>query len=154
LRKITIALPCDFTGEELEQKGQDMSATMLEYDDVEERKKVSAKEFSEQMKELRGRMRSLSKQIRRKGEERAVECGVQMHNPTVGFKTIVRLDTGEIVKTEPMTDEERQDNLFEETTQLERMFTTPDTREQSRPEGEDAKLDDQPPSASGEDDGA
>ena len=53
----------------------------------------------------------LSYQIKKRAELRPVDCAVQMNNPRVGEKTIVRLDTGEMVKIEMMTDYERQEEI-------------------------------------------
>ena len=47
-----------------------------------------------------------------RAEERLVECAVQFHRPTEGVKRIVRTDTGEVIAEEPMTDQEKQLNLF------------------------------------------
>lgn len=95
---------------------------MLEYDETEDLKKDATKQFSESLKALRGQMRSLSKKIRAKGEVRSVECVVRFHNPAIGEKTTIRTDTGEIVCIEPMSSDERQENLFGELKELENMF--------------------------------
>lgn len=43
-----------------------------------------------------------------------LKCEIRFHDPNTGKKTTIRLDTGEILKTEDMTDEEMQEKLFEE----------------------------------------
>ncbi len=121
-KRLTLSLRCEFTSEELDSKGQALSATMLRYDEVEEEKKAATATYREQLSDLRGEMRRLSKQIKTKGEDRPVECLAKFHSPNVGEKTIVRLDTGEVVRIEPMTDDERQENLFEEVDELERIY--------------------------------
>ena len=91
-----------------------MSSASLEYDKVEDDKKSATKVFTDQMKSLRGDMRRLSKTIREKSEHRLVTCTVMYHVPEIGMKRIVRDDTGEIVRDEQMTGEERQANLFDD----------------------------------------
>jgi hypothetical protein len=143
-KRLTLRLYSEFSQQELDDKRDRISGAMLEYDDVEAEKKESNKEFSEAMKGLRGEMRSLAKAIKRRGEDRDIDCLAKFHDPQIGFKTIVRLDTGEIVKTEPMTDDERQDNLFEEVDELERMYRT----EVNEP-GADSPHEHRDPEASG-----
>jgi flagellar motor switch protein FliM len=144
-KRTTEMLPVLYTQEEMDEKRDRLSTAMLQYDAVEEEKKVAASKYVEDMKALRGEMRQLSKAIHRKGEDRSTDCIVKFHDPSLGFKTIVRLDTGEVIRTEAMSDDERQDNLFEEVDELERMHAAPDMREvpppppESEDQGEDAE---------------
>jgi hypothetical protein len=128
-QKISLSLACVYTSEEMDEKRDRLSASILEYDKCEDEKAEVAKTYNENLKALRVEMRSLSRAINRKGEDRPVDCVVEFHNPEIGFKTTIRTDTGEIVRQEPMTDDERQENLFEETDALSRMYDAPDTRE-------------------------
>jgi hypothetical protein len=114
MKEITLDLLCELDDNELRDRGQTLSSTMLQYDTVEEAKKAAGKEFSEELKGLRGEMRKLSVNIRRKAETRSVLCIQEFHSPTVGTKRITRLDTGEFVRDEPMTSQEHHNNLFEE----------------------------------------
>lgn len=127
MKEIQQELECSLGESELNERGQRMSSAMLKYDEVEAAKKEAVKDFSEEMKALRGQMRELSRVIRRKSELRMVTCGVQFHVPEVGMKRMVRLDTGEIVRDEVMSVEERQNNLFEEIQELNRMFGSGDS---------------------------
>jgi hypothetical protein len=122
--KIKERLFCSFCDDEVEQKGQELSTASITYDEVEDAKKSAMKEYTDNLKALRGTMRTLSKAIRSKGEVRDVECVVRMDKPQIGSKQTVRLDTGEIVRTEPMTDEEKQQELFpeDELAELDKMF--------------------------------
>ena len=122
MKQITETLTCELSEAELNEKGQLMSAAMLEYDETEDRKKAATKDFSESLQELRSRMRQLSKIIREKTEPRSVTCAVRYHNPEPGMKRIIREDTGEIVRDEQMTMEERQRNLFDDVNELNRLY--------------------------------
>jgi hypothetical protein len=57
-----------------------------------------------------------------------------MNRPVPGIKRISRLDTGEFVKDEPMTDEDRQQNLFTEVQDIEKLFLSTDPRPESKTE--------------------
>lgn len=133
MKKINLDLKTDLNEAELNERGQTMSTAMLRYDEVEDQKKAATKELTEEMKGLRGQMRMLSKIIREKSEMRSVECLVRFHNPEVGIKRIIRSDTGEIVRDEPMDASERQNNLFDDINELNRLYGKPssDTPEES-----------------------
>lgn len=126
--KISLSLPVEYVQAELDEKASRLSSAMLEYDEIEEQKKAATSQFSDQLKAIRGEVRQLAKQIRRKGEDRAVDCIVQFHTPQPAFKTIIRQDTGEIVRTEAMSYEESQENLFEEAEDINRMYSAEDPR--------------------------
>jgi DNA-binding GntR family transcriptional regulator len=66
---------------------------MLDFEEVEEEKREATKKYSEQLKELRNKMRTLSSVIREKKELRIIDCDVRFHSPIVGRKQTVRLDT-------------------------------------------------------------
>jgi hypothetical protein len=132
-KKTTFILPVQFTPEELNERRDEIASAMLEYDRVEAQKKIAAKEYAAVLKTLRTDMSRLARQINRGGEERDVECTLTFHDPEPGFKTITRLDTGEVVRQEPMTDDEKQENLFDDRDDVEFLKTL-----YERPSGENA----------------
>lgn len=87
---------------------------MVEYDEIQSAKKDAAKSYAEQLDGVRQKMRRLADQIRSRTERRMVSCQIDYHVPQVGFKRITRTDAGELVREAPMTDEERQQRMFEE----------------------------------------
>lgn len=113
-KQIELKLLCDLIEDEVRMKAQEVGVTIAEYDRVESAKKLANKEYNEQLDGLRQRTRQLSQEITSRTEMRMVPCVVQMHTPQVGIKRIVRLDTGELVREELMTDEERQQKFFEQ----------------------------------------
>ena len=115
MKRLNLSLRCEFTPDELATKAAELSQATIELRDEEEEKASVSKEYSERIKEIRSRMSSLAKAYKSGGETRIVECVVRMNCPNPLEKTTIRLDTGEVVRTEPMTDEERQEKLFEET---------------------------------------
>jgi hypothetical protein len=110
-----VDLMVDLAPDEIAMYGRQLAGVAEAYDEVEERKADVAKDFKEQLQNLRGEIRRLARLVRTKKEKRTIACGVAMHTPTVGTKTIVRIDTGEIVREEAMSETEMQERLFEET---------------------------------------
>jgi hypothetical protein len=45
-------------------------------------------------------------------KRREIECVVEFHKPKQGVKTIIRLDTGEVVREQQMSGGELQEKLF------------------------------------------
>lgn len=128
-RELLVAL----TDSEVNHKAQDLVALMLEFDTVEEEKRTRTAEFSEQLKELRNRMRALSRTIGEKKEQRGVPCEVRFHTPVVGTKQTVRLDTNEVIEETEMTQEERQENLFGEQQEWNHLFGASTSSEEDPP---------------------
>ena len=114
MKRTTLSLNCQFSDDELAAKAQELSQATIELRDTEEEKAEVSKSYSEHIKELRSRMSGLAKAYKARGETRLVDCIVRMNEPEPLQKTTIRTDTGEIAKVEPMTDEERQQELFEE----------------------------------------
>lgn len=114
-KKITRFLFHQYSGQELQQKGQELSATIEEMEKVEDKKKAATAQLSEEIKDLRGGMRDLSRKIHERGEMKPVECIVRFHQPTVASKEIFRVDTGEKIAEEAMSHEECQSHLFDST---------------------------------------
>jgi hypothetical protein len=111
-KEIVLELWCDLTDDEVHERAQQLGASVAEYDQVDSDKKDAMKEYGDQLKEISGRMRRLSRIIRNRTEQRMVRCAVMFHTPTVATKRIVRLDTGEMFRDESMTMAEQQQHLF------------------------------------------
>jgi hypothetical protein len=112
----------DLSDSEINTKAQELSQLMVEFEEVEEEKRAAAKEYSDELKGLRAKMRTISKVIREKKELRPVDCEVRFHCPMVGTKQTARLDTNEVIEQEEMSPAERQENLFAEHQEWERLF--------------------------------
>jgi hypothetical protein len=122
MREVTLDLDCDLTEAEVNERAQLQASAMIEYDKVEQEKKDATKEFTDQMKELRMKMSALSEVINHKAERRPVVCHVRFHNPEPNMKRVIRVDTGELVRDEPMSAQERQQNLFDDVGELNRLY--------------------------------
>jgi endo-1,4-beta-mannosidase len=112
-REMEVELACDLTEEEVQYRAQQLGAAVVEQDEVTSRKREAMKSFNEELEEIAQRMRLLSRSIRTKSERRLVRCTVAFHTPTQASKRTVRLDTGELVRDEPMSLDECQQHLFE-----------------------------------------
>ncbi len=114
MKEITVEVNCDLDEMELLMRGQMLSQAYLDFERVQGEKKAAMKEFADELEGIRSRINKLCGIIRNKMEPRMVNCAVQFHAPVQATKRIVRLDTGEIVRDEPMTPQECQTYLFEE----------------------------------------
>ena len=92
--------------------------TRLRIETLETRATVVA-EFAAQIKGADKRIADLANKYNSRYEMREMECIVLFDKPQPGMKTIVRVDTGEEVRTAVMTDAETQGNLFPADTVVE-----------------------------------
>jgi hypothetical protein len=104
-------LRCDLSPNEKQDLSEKLVRMLLETEEAEESR-------SEFMTDWKARMESLTKLVKRytnmlaKGYEyRDIDCRVMYNTPHSGWKTLFRPDTGEVVREEQMTDDERQENL-------------------------------------------
>lgn len=100
-------LEVDLTDEEVKQKGDILAARIAEHADVDQERKARALEYREQLAEIRGDIASLARQVRTRRDERVTACMWERDDARFSM-ILVRQDTGEIVETRPMRDDERQ----------------------------------------------
>jgi hypothetical protein len=110
--RIERELVCVLTDGELQSRATMLCNTVGEIDQVQHDKKDAMKEYQDQLTALQEQQRKLVRTIRERSERRIVACAVLWHTPAEGVKRIVRLDTGEPIAEESMTDSEKQLNLF------------------------------------------
>jgi phosphopantetheine adenylyltransferase len=106
--------PCryQFTDAELRSLADQLAReTKQRIDTIDQRATVVA-EFAAQIKGADKRIADLANKYDSRYEMREMECIVLFDRPERGMKTIVRVDTGEEVRTAVMTDAETQGNLF------------------------------------------
>jgi hypothetical protein len=103
-------LPCPLTDDELRERGALLVDTLQKKGRVDGKRKDVAKKYREAMKGLDFIVGVTSTAIADKQEVRDVEC---LEEKAFDRKLVVttRKDTGEVVFTRPMTDEERQEKL-------------------------------------------
>lgn len=110
--RMELQLFCTLTDEEVQSRGLMLGETVSLIDDTNSARTTAMKEYKDRLTGLTERQRELAQIIRERSEKRMVECRVIFHAPSEGMKRVVRLDTGEQVREEPMTTAEKQMNLF------------------------------------------
>jgi predicted secreted protein len=112
MKEVTREIVCDLDERELAEVAQRLGLTTLNIDVVEAERAEQAKGYREKLAGLRESARKLSTVLQSRSEVKPVECLVMFHTPAQGTKRVVRKDTGEIYRDEPMTALELQQNLF------------------------------------------
>jgi hypothetical protein len=110
LRESKERLVCKFTPDEKIQKGSELSELMSECSGLRDDLKSIKKGLEAQIAEKEARMNRLCEEIRTGQEFRLVPCK-WVYGWEEGKKYCLRGDTMETVKTQDITDEERQTQL-------------------------------------------
>src|SRR3954465_1690513 len=110
-KKLSLQLDCAYNDTELAEKRDHLATVIVEIQAVEERKTSVARALKEELDGLYAESNKLAHQIKRRSETRLTECVVEYERPNAGEKQTIRLDTGELVKVELMTQDERQDEI-------------------------------------------
>jgi hypothetical protein len=103
-------LPCELTRDEKLQKADQMAEHLKTRAEVELEASSVAGTFKRRIKELDRAIGDRAEEIRSGVEYRPVECAMRDRFRDNQVDT-VRLDTGEIVRSRPMTIQERQGSL-------------------------------------------
>jgi hypothetical protein len=110
--RVQLELPCKLTGEEITVRGRMLSDTVAKIDQVQAEKRLAIKEFADKLTGWEEQQRKLATAVRDGVEPRLVDCIVRFHSPAEGTKRITRMDTGELVGEQEMSQAELQLNLF------------------------------------------
>lgn len=93
---------------ELRQAGEELARATREAIACETDKKTAAAVYKARAEAAQASCAALSLKITQGYEMRDLECVVYYQQPRAGMKQIVRPDTGEVVREEPMTQTELQ----------------------------------------------
>lgn len=104
----TKELPCPLTPEERQQAGKDLADVIDEINAVENELAGHKAHAKSQITELEDRKRELKHMIQTGQQERPVSTVWEMDKEKKEA-TLIRLDTGEAVRTRPMTMDELQE---------------------------------------------
>jgi hypothetical protein len=107
-RKITRKLRCVMTGEELLEAGRQLAEATNSLTELDSEKSEIVAEFKAKISAAEAQIASLSNKLRSGYEFRDVACQEAYGVPEPGFKQTTRLDTGEIIETAPISEEEKQ----------------------------------------------
>lgn len=110
---VTEFLRYEFSEEEIRERSKKLALSVQSQTQAQEEQKAAVSQFKERIESCVSQIGRLSREINSGWEMRTIECAVQFHSPNVGMKTIVRLDTGEIVNVTSMHPSELQENLFQ-----------------------------------------
>ena len=111
INRFTKVLPCKLSDEELGEKAKEIADVYTEIDALEDEKKVRASEYTEKINERSRAMAELIEQVKTRSAPRPVEC-ITRANDRLGEVDEVRTDTGEVIETRPMGEDERQRDMF------------------------------------------
>lgn len=103
----TAHLPVKLTSEELAAYSRELANSVADVAELEKKKSDVAKDFASQISAKDARIQVLSRRIQTSEEYRDVECQWIL-NFTEDKKQLMRKDIGEIVKSKPLTDADRQ----------------------------------------------
>ena len=106
----TRSLPCELTEQEYKDRARELTDTMHDRDKIELERTEHAKTLKWKMDRKTTEIQILARTVRTKEEDRQVQCEHQTDYEDA-VVNVVRLDTGEIVGSRPMTHEERQQQL-------------------------------------------
>lgn len=105
-----LVLPCKLEDVELIEMVRELADRADARDTVDAELKEIQKEKKEVIARQEGRIFELAKLVRAGYQDREVDCSI-IFDDVKGAKTWYRQDTGEIVKTEPMSLEEYQQEI-------------------------------------------
>ena len=100
-------LSCRLTDSEIGRYSAELSGLVLGLEELEEEARETAKEFREQIKARKKSQTALASKIRSRSEVRAVKCKI-VPNLEAGLVDVIRLDTGELVRSREMSAEEER----------------------------------------------
>jgi len=123
--KTKIELPVPLTQESKAKIGEQMAKTELLINQREANKKAITNKMSEEIKDLEAELYGLAKQFENNATNAEVECEVKFNTPQQRQKTIIRLDTNEVVKVYDMSEAEVREfepELFDQPKQEENLF--------------------------------
>lgn len=106
--RTTETLICQLTDSERREYGIKLATALGDMTSVEEEKKREMDHFKDRIAGLQARVDELSRKTRDGKEWRHVECEIFYSTPDKMHKQVVRLDTGETVRTELMTEKDLQ----------------------------------------------
>lgn len=110
-KKVSEYLKYSFSEEETRDHAKKLARKNQELAELELKKKQLAADIKAEMDAATADAAKLARWVNDEYDFRMVDCEVMYDSPGAGQKTIYRIDTGEVVKTEKMTSDECQMTL-------------------------------------------
>ena len=104
-------LPVPYTDAEILTRAEEMARYETERQTLEEQFEAIKLDFKSKLEALAGNIKKRSREIRVRSHYENVECVYVLERPSPHEKTLIRLDTGEIVRRIPMDARDYQDPL-------------------------------------------
>jgi hypothetical protein len=109
-RKVTKALPCNLTEPEVTHYGREMARALSDKARIETEFDSVKQDYKGKIGEQQAIVEKLSPRIHSGIETRDVECQ-EVKNWTKLTVTVTRLDTGDVIESRPMREDEKQVEL-------------------------------------------
>lgn len=103
-------LRCELTDAEVQARGGEVALDLAKIEALRAKRKTLAAELKDEIDEVAERVRLTAREVREKACWRDVETRVQL-NYADGVCQTIRTDTGEIVRSRPLSAAERQPRL-------------------------------------------
>ena len=100
-----------FTEEEMAENAQTLARKTRSLQEFALKKKQLAADLKKEEEALNSETATLARYVGDGYDFRMIDCSISYDLPKVGVKTIFRMDTGEVVRTERMADSEMQREL-------------------------------------------
>lgn len=113
-QQVERTLEVELTPEELLGKGRELSSAIIERLRIKNKAKYAAEGFTAEIKLFEQQIETLGMLVSEGKEFRKVKCVERITESGIEVE-MTRLDTGELVGIRPMTAEERQESLFDDT---------------------------------------
>ncbi len=110
-KKVAEYLRYAFTEEETRDNAKKLARKNQELTELELKKKQLAADIKAETDAATADAARLARWVNDEYDFRMVDCEIMYDSPQVGQKTTYRIDTGEVVKTEKMTQDECQQAL-------------------------------------------
>lgn len=120
--------------------GKDIAHLSNEVSQLEVEKKAAADDFKSQISDKKKSLADLIHRVNRGVDRRDIEVDILINTPEKGQKSFIDVKTGEVVKVEDMTDQDRQGSLFAVDERPD-PADSEDVNEQLAEEEEDAPVD-------------
>lgn len=110
-KKVAEYLKYQFSPEETHENAKQLARKNQQLTELDLKKKQMAADLKSELDTATAETARLARWVNDEYDFRMVDCEVILDSPEAGQKTLYRLDTGEVVKTEKMTPEELQQVL-------------------------------------------
>lgn len=107
-----IELLCRLSESELEEESKRLTQLLIQKGRTEEEKKIKLADYNEQIKQLEEEIEEQVPIVADRQKRKMVSCLIEYNKPSLGKKTITRLDTGAEVGIMDMNEDEKQDIFY------------------------------------------